>query len=158
MDGLHLMRRDIDLWPLAQQLIQDLQAVTTAAQIKIHNLIPRQLTAHADAGLIARVLQNLVANSIKFAPGGEINIGARETKNGVECWIHDNGGGIAPERLKLVFEKFETDTDATRAGFGLGLTIVKKIVESHGGEISVTSQPGEGTTFRFTLPPPPAPA
>jgi signal transduction histidine kinase len=60
--------------------------------------------------------------------------------------------GIAPERIARIFEKLETDPDPTRAGFGLGLAICKQLVEAHEGKISVESQPGHGTTFRFTIP------
>jgi two-component system, OmpR family, phosphate regulon sensor histidine kinase PhoR len=151
-NGLNLIRRELDLWPLVHQLIQDLQPVTAAAQIKIRNLVPRHLTVNADAVLLSRALQNLVGNAIKFAPGGEIEMGAKEIAGGMECWIQDNGTGIAPERLECIFDKHETDADPARAGFGLGLAIFKQIVEGHGGEISVQSLQGQGATFRFTIP------
>lgn len=151
-EGFKPVCRDIDLWPLVQQLVHDLRPVTEAAQIKTRNLVPRQLTVNADAGLLARALQNLLSNAIKFAPGGEIEIGAHEIPTGMECWVKDNGAGIAPERLERIFDKRETDEDPTRVGFGLGLTIFKQIIEAHDGKISVESQPGQGATFRFTIP------
>jgi two-component system phosphate regulon sensor histidine kinase PhoR len=145
-------RREIDLWPLVHQLLQDLRPVTEAAQIRIRNLVPRDLTVNADADLLTRTLQNLISNSVKFAPGGEIEIGAGEKANGVECWVEDNGVGITSERIGRIFDKLETDPDPTRAGFGLGLAICKQIVEAHGGEISVESQAGRGAIFRITIP------
>lgn len=151
-DGLKPIRRDIDLWPLVHQLLQDLRPVTEAAQIKTRNLVPRHLTVNADAGLLARALQNLVSNAIKFAPGGEIEIGAGENAAGMECWVKDNGVGIAPERLELIFNKRETDADPGRASFGLGLAIFKQIIEAHNGKISVHSEPRQGATFQFTIP------
>jgi two-component system, OmpR family, phosphate regulon sensor histidine kinase PhoR len=151
-DGLNLVRREIDLWPLVQQLVQDLQPVAAAAQIKIRNLVPRHLTINADAALMARALQNIVGNAVKFAPGGDIEIGAEANAAGMECWVKDNGTGIAPERLESIFDKHETDADPLRAGFGLGLAIFKQIIEGHGGKITVQSQPGEGATFRFNIP------
>ena len=151
-EGLRLVRRDMDLWPLVHQLLQDLRPVTEAANIEIINKVPRHLTVNADAGLLARALQNLVSNAVKFAPNGTIEIGARELDNGIECWVQDNGVGIAPERLDRIFDKLETDLDPTRAGFGLGLAIFKQIVEAHGGEGSVQSHPGDGATFLFTIP------
>jgi two-component system, OmpR family, phosphate regulon sensor histidine kinase PhoR len=153
-NGLNFIRREMDLWPLVHQLVQGLQPVTATAKIKIRNLVPRHLTVNADAILLTRVLQNLVGNAIKFSPGGEIDIGAREISGGMECWVQDNGSGIAPERLDCIFDKHETDADPTRAGLGLGLAICKQIIEGHGGEISVQSLPGHGATFRFTIPPP----
>jgi two-component system OmpR family sensor kinase len=93
-----------------------------------------------------------VGNAIKFAPGGDIEIGAKENAADTECWVQDNGTGIAPERLESIFDKHETDADPLRAGFGLGLAIFKQIIEGHGGTISVHSQPGAGATFRFNIP------
>ena len=151
-EGLHPVRRDIDLWPLVHRLLQDLRPVTEAAHIRTANAVPRHLTLDADAGLLSRALQNLVGNAVKFAPGGEIEIGAREMEDGVECWVRDNGAGIAPDRIGQIFDKWETDSDPTRAGSGFGLAILKQIVEAHGGRISVESLPGNGSTFRFTIP------
>ncbi len=152
VEGLRLVRREIDLWPLVHQLLQDLRPVTTSAQIRISNLVPRHLTADADAGLLSRVFQNLIGNAVKFAPGGTIEIGATDKGNGVECWVRDDGAGIEQERIDRIFDKLETDPDPSLAGFGLGLAIAKQIVEAHGGEISVESQHGQGATFRFTVP------
>ena len=99
--------------------------------------------------------ENLVANAVKFAPAGEIEIGAREGTNGVECWVRDNGSGIPTDRMERIFEKWETDPDPSRAGTGFGLAILKQIVEAHGGAISVESLPGRGSSFHFTIPSPP---
>jgi len=151
-EGMRLIRRDMDFWPLVHQLLQDLRPVTEAARIMVSNKVPRHLVVNADAGLLARALQNLVSNAVKFAPGGKIEIGARETADGIECWVRDDGVGIAPERLDRIFDKLETDVDPTRAGFGLGLAIFRQIVEAHGGRTSVESHPGDGATFLFTIP------
>lgn len=153
-EGLRPVRREFDLWPLVHRLLQEMRPVTAAAQIRATNLIPRHLTIDADAGLLTRALQNLIGNAVKFAPGGEIEIGARETDCGVECQVRDNGAGIAPERIERIFEKRETDPDPALAGSGFGLAILKQIVEAHGGEIFVESQPGSGSIFRFTIPAP----
>ena len=150
--GFRPVRREIDLWPLVHRLLQDVSPVTQVAHIRTTNVVPRHLTLDADASLLARALQNLVGNAVKFAPGGEIEIGAREIAGGVECWVRDNGAGIAPERLAVIFDKRETDPDPSRAGSGFGLAILKRIVEAHGGAIAVESQPGSGSTFRFTIP------
>lgn len=153
MEGLHLARRDIDLWPLVHGMIMDLAPVTEAAKIRITNSVPRHLTVDADAELLGRALQNLVSNAVKFAPGGTIEVGAKEHVGGIECWVRDSGIGIDPARLEKIFDKLETDPDPARAGFGLGLAIFKQIIEAHGGAISVESLPGVGSTFRFTIPP-----
>jgi signal transduction histidine kinase len=113
------------------------------------NKVPDDLTAYADASLLKRIFQNLVANAIKYAPRGEVAIGAREAAAGgaLECWVSDNGPGIPEDRREAIFEKSETD-----GGTGLGLAIVKTFVEAHGGNVTVESQEGVGSTFRFTLP------
>lgn len=154
-ESFHPVRRELDLWPLVHQLLRDVRPVIDAANIRTANAVPRHLTVDADASLLARAMQNLVGNAVKFAPGGEIEIGAREMPNGVECWVRDNGTGIAPERIAVIFDKRETDPDPARAGSGFGLAILKRIVEAHGGTVSVESLPGSGSTFRFTIPTPP---
>jgi two-component system phosphate regulon sensor histidine kinase PhoR len=149
--GVQLERRELDLWPLVETMIHDLHPVAGTASTRLLNRIPEDLTAWADATLLTRVFQNLIANAINYTPRGEVEIGAREAGPGgaVECWVRDNGAGIPPDRLESVFDKLETDPD--KEG-GLGLTIVKTFVEAHGGEVTVASTEGEGSVFRFTLP------
>jgi two-component system phosphate regulon sensor histidine kinase PhoR len=151
--GVKLERREFDLWPLVEALIHDLHPVAGTASTQLINNIPDELIAYADASLLRRVYQNLVANAIKYTPRGEIVIGARETgaDGAVECWVSDNGAGIPEDRLEIIFDKLETDPER-EGGIGLGLTIVKTFVEAHGGTVTVESQEGVGSTFRFTLP------
>lgn len=150
--GVKLERRTLDLWPLVEALIHDLHPVAGTASIQLRNEVPEDLVAFADASLLRRVFQNLVANAIKYTPRGEVVLGARsEPNNGVECWVRDNGTGIPADRLDAIFDKLETDPERP-GGTGLGLTIVKTFVEAHGGQVSVESKEGIGSTFRFTLP------
>ena len=153
--GVKLERRRFDLWPLVQALIQDLNPVAGTASTQLKNEIPVDLEVFADASLVRRVFQNLVANGIKYTPRGEVVIGAGATEDGklVECWVQDNGAGIAEERLDVIFEKLESDGDGEQ-GSGLGLAIVKTFIEAHGGRVTVESKVGGGSTFRFTLPAP----
>lgn len=151
--GVKLERRVFDLWPLVEGLIHDLDPVAGTGSTKLVNAVPDELTAFGDAGMLRRVVQNLIANAIKYTPRGEVTIGARETAadGAVECWVADTGTGIPADRLGKVFDKFETDPDRPD-GVGLGLVVVKTYVEAHGGEVTVESQEGVGSTFRFTLP------
>ncbi|HEX8371383.1 MAG TPA: sensor histidine kinase [Chthoniobacterales bacterium] len=151
-EGLRLIRRNFDLWPLVHHLCLDMRTVTAASQIKVTNIVPRDLMINADANLLSRAFQNLVSNAVRFAPGGEITVGATGSDAGVECWVQDTGMGIAADRMEKLFDKSETDPDPTLAGSGLGLAICKQIVEAHGGTISVESVVGEGAVFRFTIP------
>jgi two-component system sensor histidine kinase BaeS len=112
-----------------------------------------QLTA--DPVRLDQALTNLVANAVRHTPyGGTIDLAARRTDHGAELLVVDSGRGIAPEHLPHVFERFYKVDHARAAGAGgsgLGLSIVKAIVERHGGTIGVTSQPGR-TAFAISLP------
>jgi two-component system phosphate regulon sensor histidine kinase PhoR len=151
--GIKLERREFDLWPLVEALVHDLHPVAGTASTQLINKVPDDLVVYADASLLRRVFQNLIANAIKYTPRGEIVIGARElgAEGAVECWVGDNGAGIPEELLEKVFDKGETDPE-TAGGTGLGLAIVKTFTEAHGGTVAVESKEGVGSTFRFSLP------
>jgi signal transduction histidine kinase len=152
--GIRLERREFDLWPLVAALIDELQPVAEAAGTSLLNQVPDDLVVFADASLLQRVFQNLVANAIKYSPGGEVVIGAQEAggdDGAVACWVSDNGAGIPAALLAKVFDKGETDSQ-TDGGNGLGLAIVQSFTEAHGGSVTVDSTEGRGTTFRFSLP------
>jgi len=105
----------------------------------------------ADASLLRRVFQNLIANAIKHAPDGEIIITAKRIDGLVECAVTDNGSGISEDRIGQVFEKLETES-INLSDMGLGLTICKTFIEGHGGTVMVKSEVGKGASFYFTLP------
>ncbi|WP_202921797.1 sensor histidine kinase [Anatilimnocola aggregata] len=151
--GVKLERREFDLWPLVEGLIHDLHPVAGTSSTKLVNKIPGDLVVYADAGLLRRVFQNLIANAIKYTPRGQIVIDAREATDGksIECSVTDNGTGIPPELIDKVFEKGETDPHNV-GGLGLGLAIVKTFIEAHEGNINVSSGQTAGTVFVFTLP------
>jgi signal transduction histidine kinase len=108
-----------------------------------------------DSKLIDRVLTNLIGNALKFTPkGGTVTVGALAAGDDVEMFVKDTGPGIPEDKLDAVFEKFkQLDRDAgKRAGYGLGLSICRKIVEAHGGRIWVESSDGQGSRFAFRIP------
>ena len=109
----------------------------------------------ADADALRQVLNNLVSNALKYSPeGGEVRIGAREQASQALVWVSDQGLGIAPELLPRIFSKFcRAPRSVTRkiGGTGLGLALVKGIVEAHGGHVWAESAPQKGSTFYFTL-------
>ena len=149
--GIKLERREFDLWPLVEELIHDLHPVAGTSSTHLINRVPDDLVVYADAGLLRRVFQNLIANAINYTPRGEVIIEAKEVDhNGVEVSVIDDGAGIPAERLEKVFDISETDP--LKEGTGLGLAIVKTFIEAHGGEVTVKSQEGVGSRFRFTLP------
>jgi signal transduction histidine kinase len=107
----------------------------------------------ADRDRLLQVFDNLIGNAIKFtAPGGQLVVGATTQVNEVQFWVSDTGAGIPKEKLTHVFDRFWQAKQSDPRGVGLGLPIVKGIVEAHGGRIWVQSEAGQGTTFYFTVP------
>jgi two-component system phosphate regulon sensor histidine kinase PhoR len=151
--GIRLERREFDLWPLVEALIHDLRPVAGTGSTQLINKLPHDLVVYADAALLRRVFQNLIANAIKFTPRGQVLIQAREIGGDgtVECSVTDNGAGIAEDHLEKVFDELETDSQ-NEGGLGLGLAIVRTFIEAHGGKVTVESKLGLGSTFQFTLP------
>jgi len=151
--GIKLERREFDLWPFVEALIHDLHPVAGTASTQLVNNVPDDLVVYADASLLRRIFQNLIANAIKYTPRGEVIIGARElaAEGAVECWVRDNGTGIPDELLEKVFDKGESDPE-NAGGTGLGLAIVKTFTEAHGGKVSVESKKEAGSMFRFSIP------
>jgi len=105
-----------------------------------------------DRTQVERVLANLVVNAIRYTQQGEIKISAQPRGNSVAVSVSDTGSGIPQEYLPHIFDKFVQVPGATTGGAGLGLAISRLIVEAHGGQISVQSERGKGSTFTFTLP------
>jgi signal transduction histidine kinase len=103
-----------------------------------------------DGQLMERVLYNLVLNAAQASPpNGSITVKTRESDGTVEITVIDRGSGIDPKHMENIFNPFYTTKSA---GVGLGLAIVSKIVDEHGGKITVESKPGEGSVFRVYLP------
>ena len=151
--GVKLERRMFDLWPLVENLIHNLQPVAGTGSTQLINLVPHDLEVFADASLLQRIFQNLLANAIMYTPAGTVTISAfkQPDQHAVECRVSDTGCGIAAERLQKIFDKFEGDAGSA-SSTGLGLAIFKTFVDAHGGKVSVESQMGNGSVIRFTLP------
>ncbi|HEX3236812.1 MAG TPA: ATP-binding protein [Gaiellaceae bacterium] len=115
---------------------------------------PTEIGITADERRVRQVVFNLVSNAVKFTPAeGRIDISARVDDGRVEIAVADTGPGIAAEDLETIFEEFEQTSDGKQAdGTGLGLPLSRKLVELHGGRLWAESEPGRGSTFRFTLP------
>ncbi len=144
-----------------QQLIEEaLDAVRPLATSKgqtLHLEIPDPNLPEvmADPEMIRRVLINLLENAVKYTPEeGQIWIGAQQEPEGwVRFWVRDNGPGIPLEEQEKLFEKYtRVSTSKGAKGLGLGLAYCRLAVEAHGGSINVSSRPGAGATFYFTLP------
>jgi len=107
-----------------------------------------------DRRRLEQVLINLLSNAHKFTPkGGWARVALVEGEGEVEISVSDNGPGIPPAEQERIFDKFYVVADQKGlAGVGLGLYIARQLVELHGGRIWVESEPGHGSTFRFTIP------
>jgi signal transduction histidine kinase len=115
-------------------------------------LEPEEITIRADERKLRQVVFNLLSNAVKFTPPeGRIDVSARLTNGVVEVAVSDTGPGIPPEDQELIFEEFR-QARTHQEGTGLGLPLSRRFIELHGGRLWVESAPGEGSTFRFTLP------
>ena len=155
---LHLHREETDL----PQLVT---SVVTASQERARSLgITLRLQAEdaaasamVDAGRIRQVVANLVDNALRHTPrGGRIDVEVQNTSRGeINVRVADTGPGIAPEHLPHIFEHFykaDQSRERSRSGSGIGLAIVKQLVEAHGGHVAVESDVGQGSVFMVTLP------
>ena len=126
-------------------------AIEESSALVTHDPLPDVL---ADETQLIQLFQNLVGNAIKYRNGGtpRIHIGATNGGEQYSFSVQDNGLGIDPQYFERIFGMFQRlHRREEFAGTGIGLAICKKIVERHGGQISVESQPGRGSTFRFAL-------
>jgi signal transduction histidine kinase len=115
---------------------------------------PKEITVTADERRVRQVVFNLLSNAVKFTPPqGQVELSARLNNEWVEVAVADTGPGIPPEDLEAIFEEFEQTGEGKQVeGTGLGLPLSRKLVELHGGRLWAESEPGNGSTFRFTLP------
>jgi signal transduction histidine kinase len=146
-----------DISKLVQESVRAIQGKAANKGISVSSELPEVLPlVDIDAQRIKQVLNNLLDNAIAHTgAGGSVSITSRQQEDSIFISVTDTGEGIPPEHLPLIFERFyRVDKSRTRAtgGTGLGLTIAKRLVEAHGGTIGVTSQPGQGSVFTFSLP------
>lgn len=117
------------------------------------NIPERMIEAEFSRDRIMQVLTNLLSNAAKFTTeGGKVIVSVDDGADDIVCSVHDTGQGIPAEDLDSVFEEFFQVKRGDKRGAGLGLSICKKIIESHGGRIWVESELGKGTTFYFSIP------
>ncbi len=154
------MRLDIssiDLRDVINELRETMGPLAREKGITLEGILPDQLPPiEADRAKLRRILLNLLSNAMKFTPkGGRVEVKAEPVNGVIRISVSDTGVGIAPEDVARLFDKYEqTRNRATRGekGTGLGLYITRQLVELHGGEITVDSEIGRGSTFSFTLP------
>ncbi len=165
---LDLSTIDAGLMELQVEQVDVAQVMEVVANRLAERLEQRDLTVHldlagdatvihADRRRLEQVLSNILANAIGFSPqGGRISMGARRTASHMELWISDQGAGMDPDAARRAFERFSSRPAPGSHGrprLGLGLPLARSLVELHGGEVELISQPGKGTTVicRFPL-------
>ena len=147
-------RKPVSAAALVRNAAESLRLQVETKGIKLDLDVPPDLPAVlADSSQIERVITNLISNAMRYTESsGEIRVTAVRCDGYVAVSVADTGCGIPPEYLPRIFERFVQVPGALRGGAGLGLAISKSLVEAHGGQISVLSEAGRGTTFTFTLP------
>ncbi|MDR6223556.1 PAS domain S-box-containing protein [Methanococcoides alaskense] len=154
---MHLRSEDLELNEIIEDTTSILSPLANKKRINLsHSIADNVITTNADKTMFKQIMYNLVSNAIKFTPEeGNITINAWSMDKKLYVNVEDTGTGISKDHLDEVFKPFIQVGDfATKEqeGTGLGLALVKKLVELHGGEIWVESEMNEGSTFTFTIP------
>lgn len=153
---LDLRYEDVDLRLIASELLATAKTLTLDKELALKLDLADDIgVIRADRTRLMQILFNLVSNAIKFTERGSVTLALRHEDSKLLVDVIDTGIGIRTEDIPIVFEQFrQVDGSMTRkaGGSGLGLPISKKLVELHGGEMWVVSEPGKGSTFSFTIP------
>jgi signal transduction histidine kinase len=151
--GMALNLTDVAVPDVAQRMAKRLQTQTTQHTIVV-NFPPDFPIILADEARVEQVLSNLIGNSIKYSPEGEIKVSGQVRQDSVIVCVSDTGPGIAPQDIPHVFDRFYRAPDMARQtkGAGLGLFLARAVVEAHNGHIWVDTAPGQGVRFCFSLP------
>jgi two-component system phosphate regulon sensor histidine kinase PhoR len=164
--NVQLRAEEVELNPIVNDVVASLVSKTAVQDIVVINAVPREAKVYADARRLEQMLTNLVENAIKFnRAGGKVTISfvsgltVNEGESGGgrsdRIIVEDTGEGIPAQHLERLFERFyRVDRARSRemGGTGLGLAIVKHLTRAHGGEVTVTSELGKGSTFTIELP------
>jgi PAS domain S-box-containing protein len=154
LGALAIMPGPVDVRSLVLAAVEQAQATTEAHTIiaEMPDTLP---SARWDGQRIAQVLGNLLLNAIKYSEGGPVHVRVTDEGEFARIAVVDHGIGIPPDALSRIFEPFyraQNAASGSRRGMGLGLTISKALTEAHGGEMTIESHIGEGSTFTLTLP------
>jgi signal transduction histidine kinase len=146
----------VDVHQVAREIIANARSLIYNKDIELRlEIDPRLETIEADRTRLIQILFNLVSNAIKFTNEGAVSLALNDAGDNVEVVVEDTGIGIKESDIPIIFEQFrQIDGSLTRkaGGTGLGMPISKSLVELHGGEMFVQSEPGVGSTFSFILP------
>lgn len=146
-------RERVDMAALARDVAAELvEGRGTSHEVEVKSE-PDEPAAWGDPTALRQIVSNLVENALKYSPdGSKVRIGVVDLSSETLLEVSDDGPGIASGELGTIFERFKQMESSRGGGFGLGLYIVKNLVDQHRGTIEVESEPGAGTTFRVRLP------
>jgi signal transduction histidine kinase len=148
--------KTVQVCDLLQELREETQEVQEQSGLRfVWNIEPDLSPMNTDPGKLKVVMKNLLGNAIRFTKEGSVLVDAHASRNGIEICVSDTGIGIAQDALTLIFEPFHQIVDTTsfhQGGTGLGLHIVKRLLGLLGGEVTVESEEGKGSTFRVWMP------
>ncbi len=150
-------RRHVRIEFVINKVVESYRALAESRGVTLKTNIPSGIAGiNGDRDRITQILVNLVDNAIKYSHfGGEVTVGARETEDEIVVSVMDQGVGIPPDDLQCIFDRFvqlDNLPEGVHRGFGLGLSIARDIVASHGGRLWAESEPGAGSTFYFSIP------
>ncbi|MFB9862808.1 tetratricopeptide repeat-containing sensor histidine kinase [Rufibacter immobilis] len=155
MQGSSLELHPVNLHEMVRENFSVMEAQAKAKEVRLFNIVNKDLTVLTDKERLAFVLRNLVANAIKFSfAGGVVTLEAQQEENGISFVVTDTGKGISERNLAKLFsdKRFTTPGTAREQGTGLGLMLCKELMESLGGEIKVESVVNQGSVFTIYLP------
>src|SRR5881396_1251615 len=151
---MKLNRERVDLCQLIREVVELYECVADERKVAVRTELPGPCEARVDRNRMRQVLANLLDNAIKYAPeGANVMIAVRDEPHRVVASFRDTGVGIPPEEQEKIWTRlYRGDKSRSRRGLGLGLSLVKAVVEAHEGRVAVTSKVGEGSEFTVELP------
>jgi signal transduction histidine kinase len=150
---LPLQIGDADLWEITRAVVERFQDAASASGTLITLYAVGPVPGRWDELRLDQVVTNLLSNALKYGPGAPIEVSVERTAGGAVLRVVDHGCGVPPDALERIFERFERAALPGPAGsLGLGLWIVRQIVERHGGSVRLDSRAGQGSTVTVTLP------
>ncbi|MDO5504818.1 MAG: PAS-domain containing protein [Pseudoxanthomonas suwonensis] len=155
--GMVPQPRDVALAEVLEPLASEFGAIAAARGLQLH-VLPTRVRVHVDAQLLRRVLQNFLANAVRYTHSGRVLLGVRRRGGRVRIEVHDTGPGIAAEAQGRIFEEFRRGADARGQGLGLGLSIAERVAALLEAPIDLQSRVGFGTVFSISVPMAHAPA
>lgn len=148
--------QQVDLAPVLRAAFDSLRVIAAGAGVELIADLPAELPVHADGPRVAQAVENLLTNAIKFTPAmGVVRLAAAVDGDEATITVSDTGLGMNDEEQRRAFDRFYRSRgarDTSVQGIGVGLALVKQIVDAHGGRIEVRSEPGSGTEFTVSLP------